>query len=76
MSNIERYTATGPILGLVSGSERYKTDKGEISLLTPCPATSATFEIYCIEGDLFEDVERYDSLEEAEERINSLLCGN
>jgi len=59
--------------GLLSDSNRYKTDKGEISLLTPCRATFNTFEIYCIEGGLFEDIERYNTLQEAEERINFLL---
>jgi hypothetical protein len=61
------------IEGLVSDSHRYKTNKGEISLLYPCRATMEMFEIYSIEGNLFEDVERYDSLQEAEERINELL---
>ena len=61
------------IEGLLSDSNRYKTDKGIISMLTPCRATMGTYEIYCIEGDLFEDVERYDTLEEVEARINELL---
>jgi hypothetical protein len=53
----------------------YKTDKGEISLLHPCLMTFNQFEIYSIEPEegLFEDVERYDTLEEAEARINYLL---
>ena len=61
------------IEGLISDSNRYKTVKGEISLLTPCRATFNTFEIYCINGNLFEDIERYDTLQEAEERIHNLL---
>ena len=31
------------------------------------------WEIYCLEGELFEDVERYPTLEDAEERIEELL---
>ena len=42
-------------------------------MLTPCRATMNLYEIFCIEGDLFEDIERYDTLEEVEERINELL---
>ena len=61
---------------LVSNSHRYKTDKGEISLLHPCFATLELYEIYCIKGDLFDDIERYHTLEEAEERINELLVVN
>lgn len=58
---------------LLSDSNRYKTEKGEISLLEPCMVTMGMYEIYCIEGDLFDDIERYDTLEEAEERISILL---
>lgn len=54
-------------------SHRYKTDKGEISLVHPCPVTMEQYEIYCIEGNLFEDIERFDTLEEAEARIKELL---
>jgi len=61
------------INGIVSDSNRYKTDKGEISLLAPCIATMDTYEIYCCKGDLFDDIERYDTIVEAEERINELL---
>lgn len=64
--------ATG-INGILSDSERYITELGEISMLSPCRATFNTYEIYCCVGDLFEDVERYDTLEEAETRINALL---
>lgn len=58
---------------LVGDSHRYKTDKGEISLLHPCMSTFEQYEIYCIEGALFADIERYETLEEAETRINELL---
>ena len=59
--------------GLVGPSHRYKTAKGEISCVHPCRFTMNQYEIYCLEGDLFEDIERYGTLDEAEERINALL---
>jgi hypothetical protein len=59
--------------GLVGDSNRYSTNKGEISLVGPCMATMQLFEIFCIEGDLFDDVERYDTKEEAVNRIKELL---
>ena len=58
---------------LVGDSHRYKTKKGEISMIYPCRATHQMFEIYCCEGNLFEDVERYNSLDETEKRIIELL---
>ena len=70
---MERKTLKTGIKGLLSDSERYFSELGEISLLHPCPVTFESYEIYCCSGDLFEDVERYDTLEEAEERINELL---
>lgn len=54
-------------------STLYSTDKGEISMLTPCRATFYNFEIYCTEGYLFDDIERYVTLEDAEARIKELL---
>lgn len=70
---MEKQTLATGIKGLLSDSERYITELGEISMLSPCRATFETYEIYCCVGDLFEDVERYDTLEEAETRINALL---
>lgn len=61
------------IKGGITDSHRYKTDKGEISLIYPSWISMDSYEIYCIEGNLFDDIERYDTLEEAEERINELL---
>lgn len=54
-------------------SHRYKTERGEISLIYPCLISQDMYEIYCIEGDFFEDVERYSTLEEAEFRIDELI---
>jgi len=72
-SIIKSKISTPSIPNLVGNSHRYKTDKGEISLIHPCYTTMDMFEIYCISGDLFEYIERYDSLEDAEKRINELL---
>lgn len=63
------------LLKLLSNSIRYKNVVGEISLLHPCFATMNKYEIYCIKGDLFKDIERFDTLEEAEARIKHLLKG-
>ena len=62
------------IIDILSNSERYITKIGEISLLSPCRATFNSYEIYCINGNLFEDIERYSTRFDAEKRINNLLC--
>ncbi len=54
-------------------SHRYKTELGEISMIHPCPISQNMYEILCIEGDFFEDIERYSTLEEAESRIDELI---
>lgn len=59
--------------GLAGPSNRYKTEKGEISLVGPCYATLNYYEIYCLSGNLFDDIERFETLEEAETRIRELL---
>jgi len=75
---VEKHTITKRVINssimsesFLSNSHRYKSAKGEISLLYPCFATMNMYEIYCPE--LFEDVERYDTLEEVEGRITELL---
>ena len=70
---MEKKTIESGVPDLVGDSHRYKTDLGEISLLYPSPATSNLYEIHCIIGELFEDVEGFYTLEEAEQRINELL---
>ena len=70
---MEKFTIETSFSELVSDSQRYKTSKGEISMVPPCQMTLDTFEIFCIEGDLFEEIERYDTLEKAEQRIEDLL---
>ena len=54
-------------------SHRYKKGNKEISLLYPNTFTIDCYEIYCISGDLFDGIERYDTLGEAEARIMELL---
>jgi len=69
---IEKYTVKSENY-FIMDSHRYKSEKGEISLVYPTSYTGNTFEIYCIDGDLFEDVERYETLKQAEKRIVKLL---
>lgn len=59
--------------GIADPAHRYISPKGEISRINPSFVSRYRYEIYCINGDLFEDIERYDSLEEAEARIEALL---
>lgn len=51
----------------------YSCDNNKISLVYPCFYTSDMFEIFCLKGNLFEDIERYGTLKEAENRINELF---
>ena len=64
---------SGSIAGMLGPSNRYLNEKGCISLIHPCRTTMNLFEIYCIEGDLFDDIERFDSLDEAESAIRTYL---
>jgi len=58
---------------IVTDSFRYETEKGCISLLKPCYFNFQSYQISCQFGDLFDDVERYNTFEEAESRIKRLL---
>lgn len=51
----------------------YTTDLGSISMIPPSYVSDYSYEIYCLEGDLFDDIERFKTLEAAEERVNNLL---
>jgi len=52
----------------------YSSDKGKISLIKIKDASDKwIWEIYSLKGELFEDIERYDSKKEAEKRIKKLL---
>jgi len=55
----------------------YSSEKGKISLIELLHYfyvdQSTLWEIYCQEGNLFDDVERFTTKEEAETRIKELL---
>ena len=54
----------------------YSSEKGKISLVELpdyFKDGKTLWEIYSLEGDLFEDIERFDSKEEAENTIEELL---
>ena len=68
IDNIEQYTVHGFMV-----SHRYWKGNKEISLLYPNTFTMDCYEIYCISGDLFDGIERYETLGEAEARIMELL---
>lgn len=73
---MKKYTIKRPVgipTTFLGNSHRYKTELGEISCVHPCTSTQHMFEIYCISGNLFDDIERYPSKPEAEARIYELL---
>ena len=81
IDNIEQYIVYAPFpllnshrisLGLAVCID-YKKGNKEISLLYPNTFTMDCYEIYCISGDLFDGIERYETLGEAEARIMELL---
>lgn len=54
----------------------FSSEKGKVSLiylLNYLLDGRNTWEIYCLEGDLFEDVERFDSKKDAMRRIREVL---
>ena len=54
----------------------YSSEKGEISLvkfMNYFREGDKFWEIYCLEGKLFEDCERFDTKKDAEKRIKELL---
>ena len=54
----------------------YKSQKGEISLVKLISYYHDgvdLWEIYCLKGNLFDDIERFDTKKEAEIRIRELL---
>jgi len=67
-------TKSSGIPGLLGDSNRYSDGEKEISLIHPCRATQDSYEIYCISGDMFEDVVRYSTLQEAESAIQKYLA--
>ena len=51
----------------------FTSEEGSISMIHPCEFTNQEYEIYSLEGDLFDDVERYPYHNLVMERINNLL---
>lgn len=51
----------------------FSSPKGKISLVFPNTYTMNQYEIYCLEGELFDDIERFETEEEARERSEKLL---
>lgn len=54
----------------------YETDDAIISLVYPSTNTNGMFEILCKYGNLFDGEQRFNTLEDAENRINHLLFNN
>jgi len=74
-SEIITYTVKSCV-STAGDSHRYKNDRGEISLIYPCKVTNNTYEIYGMTFNILEDIERYSTLKEAEDRIKELLQSN
>jgi len=51
----------------------YKNNKGTISLMET-HGIGHNWEIYCLEGDIFDDIETFDSKEKAEARVVELMA--
>ena len=68
MENIRYEIVTGII-----NFYKFSSKKGVISCLLPCVHTFNLFEIYCLEGRLFDDIERYNNIEEVNKRVEELL---
>lgn len=58
---------------MVGDSHRYCVGEYEVSLLYPCTATMGLFEICYDADDVESTIGRYNSLEDAEERIYKIL---
>ena len=63
-----------PILSNICGTNHLTVTgpRGKISVIRG-PASFGQFEIYSLEGNLFEDIERYPDVKSAGERIYALL---
>ena len=56
----------------IPSNKVYRSDLGAISMIPPSYVSDYSYEIYCLEGDLFDDIE-FKTRHEAKERIDSLL---
>jgi len=68
---IQVYPVYNPLTGFVV--LQFKSPRGVISLHLPCHLTFGCWEIYCLEGNLFDDIERYRTRGEVLNRIKTLL---
>ena len=57
----------------IPSNKVYSSDLGAISMIPPSYVSDYSYEIYCLEGGLFDDIERFKTRHEAKERINNLL---
>lgn len=55
------------------GQKLAYSNKGMISILIPSHFTNEMFEIYSLDGNLFEDIERFDTEKKALDRCKELL---
>ena len=58
---------------MIQSNKVYSSDLGSISMIPPSYISDYSYEIMSIDGDLFDDVERFKTRHEAKERIDSLL---
>lgn len=58
---------------IIPKNKVYTTDLGSISMIPPSFISNYSYEIYCLEGDLFDHIERFKTFEAAQKRINNLL---
>ena len=66
--------AVFPVMARLAGTDQLtiSSEMGKISVIRGM-ASFGDYEIYCLEGDLFGDVERYPDVKSAGERICELL---
>jgi len=69
MENIEQYRIESHITAL----RIYEKEDKRISLIYPHRYTMNCYEICCIKEGIFDCLEKYDTLENAEKRITELL---
>ncbi len=65
-----------PVMARITGTNQLlaSSSKGKISIIRGM-TSFGLYEIYCLDGDLFEDIERYPDVKSAGERICELLTG-
>ena len=61
------------IAPITSNQTRYKTEKGEVSILYINSGGCESWDLSCVIGSLFDGVERYRSKESLDKRIKGML---